>query len=244
MLEVPNQKMDFYGLMKGELLVIVDLFTREAILLWLPSRKQEKVAHTILRRGVPLCIRSESVPELMKEVVRRICITSISICYEHHLIPPPCVRPLKTVMASPLNQSRTGHGARDMDLDADDFLEDVDKYFDSNELTSVSMSEIVRSTSEWHRRMSSKKLSQNGKSINHEALVLGAVAYFYKPPSAQEVEKRVHKATHLDHYMGPATILRSVGTRSFIIQYTNEKGVTRTYQRDAAYDIIDTRQEN
>ena len=30
---------DFYGLMKGEILVIVDLFTRETILQWLPSRK-------------------------------------------------------------------------------------------------------------------------------------------------------------------------------------------------------------
>jgi hypothetical protein len=50
--------MDFYGLMKGEVLVIVDLFTRGTILQWLPSRKQEQVAHTILRRviferGVP-----------------------------------------------------------------------------------------------------------------------------------------------------------------------------------------------
>jgi hypothetical protein len=83
--------------------------------------------------------------------------------------------------------------------------------------------------------MSSKKLSQNGKCINREALVPGAkVYYFYKPPSAQEVEKRGRKAKRLDHYMGPATILRSVGTRSFIIQYTDEKGVTRTYQREAS----------
>ncbi len=34
--------------------------------------------------------------------------------------------------------------------------------------------------------------------------------------------------------MGPATILRSIGTRSFVIQYTDEKSVTRTYQRDAS----------
>ncbi len=61
----------------------------------------------------------------------------------------------------------------------------------------------------------------------------GIKVYFYKPSSAQEVEKRGRKAKHLDHYMGPATILRSVRIRSFIIQYTDEKGVTRTYQRDA-----------
>ncbi len=69
---------DFYGLMKGEILVIVDLFTRETILQWLRSRKQEKIAHTVLRRvvferGVPLSIRSDSAPELMKGVVQRIC---------------------------------------------------------------------------------------------------------------------------------------------------------------------------
>ncbi len=67
---------DVYSLMmKGEILVIVDLFTRETILQRLPtsSRKQEKVAHTILRRGVSLSIRSDSAPKLMKGVVQRIC---------------------------------------------------------------------------------------------------------------------------------------------------------------------------
>jgi hypothetical protein len=75
-----------------------------------------------------------------------------------------------------------------MDLDADDLLEDVDKTFDTSEVKSVMelamrMAEIVCSTSEWHRRMSSKKLSQNGKCINYEALIPGAKVYFYKPPS-------------------------------------------------------------
>jgi transposase InsO family protein len=70
--------MNFYGLMNCEVLVIFDLFTRETILQWLPSRKQEQVAKTILRRviferGVPLSIRSDSAPELMKGVIQRIC---------------------------------------------------------------------------------------------------------------------------------------------------------------------------
>ncbi len=77
----PRQRyygMDFYGLMKGKILVIVDLFTRETILQWLTSRKQDKVANTILRRvifesSVPLSIRSDSAPELMKGVMQRIC---------------------------------------------------------------------------------------------------------------------------------------------------------------------------
>jgi hypothetical protein len=70
-----HYEIDLYGLMKDEILVIVDLFTKETILQWLPSRKQEKVAHTILRRivferGVPLSIRSDSAPELMKGVMQ------------------------------------------------------------------------------------------------------------------------------------------------------------------------------
>jgi hypothetical protein len=96
------------------------------------------------------------------------------------------------------------------------------------------MSGIFRSTSEWHRRMTSNKLSQIGKSINYEDLIPGAQVYFYKPPSAQEVLERGRKAKHLDHYTGPATILRAIGTRSFVLQYTDGKGVTRTYQRDAS----------
>ena len=60
---------DFYGLMSGEILIMVDLFTREVLLQWLPSREQEKVARTILRRvvferGVPLSLRSDNAPEL------------------------------------------------------------------------------------------------------------------------------------------------------------------------------------
>jgi hypothetical protein len=118
-----------------------------------------------------------------------------------------------------------------MVLDEDDLLEDVDTAFDSSKSKSViklamRMAEIVRS----------ETILQNGKWINYEALVPGAKVYFYKPPSEQEVEKRGRKAKHLFQYTGPATILilRSVGTRSFVIQYTNEKGVIRTYQRDAS----------
>ena len=93
-----------------------------------------------------------------------------------------------------------------MDLDADDLLEDVDIAFDTSEQKAVielamRMSEIVRSTSEWHRRMTSQKLSQSGKSIDYEALIPGAKVYFYKPPTAQEVERRGRKAKHLDHYV-------------------------------------------
>ena len=96
------------------------------------------------------------------------------------------------------------------------------------------MVDVAKATSEWHRRMTSKKLSQSGKAIDYKALIPGANVFFYKPPTAQEVERRGRKAKHLDHYTGPATIVRSIGTRSFVIQYTDGQGTTRTYQRDAS----------
>jgi hypothetical protein len=96
------------------------------------------------------------------------------------------------------------------------------------------MAESVRATSEWHRRMTSNRLAQNGQRIKYEALIPGAKVYFYKPPSQADTQARGRKAKHLDHYVGPATIVRQVGTRSFIIQFTDKKGVTRVYQRDAA----------
>ncbi len=59
------------------------------------------------------------------------------------------------------------------------------------------------------------------KKTNYEALIPGAKVYFYKPPSQAETQARGRKAKHLDHYIGPATIVRQVGSRSFIIQYTS-----------------------
>ncbi len=60
---------DFYGLNQGEILVIVDLFTRETILVYLRNRNQDSVAKTIIKniifqRGVPLSLRTDNAPEL------------------------------------------------------------------------------------------------------------------------------------------------------------------------------------
>ncbi len=71
---------DFYGIYDGEILVIVDLFTKETILECLPSRKQETVVQTLMRRviferGVPFSIRSDNTPELMQGIViRQSCV--------------------------------------------------------------------------------------------------------------------------------------------------------------------------
>ena len=69
---------DFYGLQGGEILVMVDLFTRETLLEWLPSRKQNLVVQIVMRRiiferGVPFSIRSDNAPELMRGVVQQLC---------------------------------------------------------------------------------------------------------------------------------------------------------------------------
>ncbi len=40
---------DFYGIYKGEILVIVDLFTRETTLTHLNNRTQDNVAKAIIR---------------------------------------------------------------------------------------------------------------------------------------------------------------------------------------------------
>jgi transposase InsO family protein len=60
---------DFYGVYKGEIMVIVDLFTWETILTHLNNRTQEGVAltilkHVIFQRGVPRSLRTDNAPEL------------------------------------------------------------------------------------------------------------------------------------------------------------------------------------
>ena len=78
----------------------------------------------------------------------------------------------------------------------------------------------AKATSEWHRRMTSDNLSQNGKKINLEDYRIGSEVYFYKPPTALESEKKGRKAKHMDHYAGPAKIIKQIGKRSFLIEYS------------------------
>jgi transposase InsO family protein len=65
---------DFYGHEKGEILVAIDLCTREATLWFLQNRKQENVARAlmtglILQKGAPLTFRNDEASELVKGVV-------------------------------------------------------------------------------------------------------------------------------------------------------------------------------
>jgi transposase InsO family protein len=77
---LPRQRygIDFYGVHNGEILVMVDLFSRETMLEFLPNRKMERVCQAIMKRiifsrGVPDELRSDNAPELMQGIVRQVC---------------------------------------------------------------------------------------------------------------------------------------------------------------------------
>ncbi len=77
---LPRQRygIDFYGVHNGEILVMVDLFSRETMLEFLPNRKMERVCQAIMKRiifsrGVPDELRSDNAPELIQGIVRQVC---------------------------------------------------------------------------------------------------------------------------------------------------------------------------
>ena len=57
--------------------------------------------------------------------------------------------------------------------------------------------------------------------------------------SVLDVEKKARKAKHIDHYVGPATIVKKIGSRSFQISFTKPlTGVTQLLQWDAGMSIL------
>ncbi len=69
-----------------------------------------------------------------------------------------------------------------------DTLEDVDEFFDQSDIKeqfelAMRMVEVTRSTSEWHRRMTTENLGQHGQVVNLNDLPVGSKAYVYKPPT-------------------------------------------------------------
>ena len=288
---------DFYGLQGGEILVMVDLFTRETLLEWLPSRKQNLVVQIVMRRiiferGVPFSIRSDNAPELMKGVVRQLCsylnISQIltgghnprgnAICersnqtlgamlrklddqqYKNVKFYIPAFQfamnttphsaigcspfeaghglPASTLSSARLLAARYPHNSLEGQEGDVNAIEDSEpgelqgKIKDLIELA-MRMVDVAKATSEWHRRMTSDNLSQNGKKINLEDYRIGSEVYFYKPPTALESEKKGRKAKHMDHYAGPAKIIKQIGKRSFLIEFMNAKGKSKVFQRDA-----------
>ncbi len=66
-----------HGHAKGEILVAIDLVTREVCLWLLPNRKQENVSRALLSglvfvKGVPLGFKSDNATELMSGLVAAI----------------------------------------------------------------------------------------------------------------------------------------------------------------------------
>jgi transposase InsO family protein len=77
---LPRQRygIEFYGVHNGKILVMVDLFSRETMLEFLPDRKMERVCQTIMKRivfsrSVPNELRSDNAPELVQGIMRQVC---------------------------------------------------------------------------------------------------------------------------------------------------------------------------
>jgi hypothetical protein len=92
---------------------------------------------------------------------------------------------------------RRAEGGRD-----DDIFEDVDEFFDKSLVKdqfelSMRMAQVTRSTSEWHRRMTSENLSQSGQHLQ---------ATFTARGNQQRQESK-----HIGHYIGPGRIVRHIG---------------------------------
>ena len=288
--------MDFYGTSHGEILVIVDLATRETILRFLPNQKQEHVARTLLNsvfytRGVPLVIRSDNAPQLMQGAARDMCkylgIEQVvtgghnprgnAICERVNQTIGSMIRKmndhdyknLKNLLPAfefAINCSfnsaigctpfEAGHGlpartitearlspkgVRGNDPDS---LEDVNQVFDESLIKlqvelSTRIMEDARATSEWYRRMTCNNLNQSGQEIDLNKMKIGTQVYFYKPPSVDDVKRLGRKAKHINHYVGPGTIKEQIGSRGFMIEFTNPRTkTTHEFQRDAGMILL------
>ncbi len=85
--------------------------------------------------------------------------------------------------------------------------------------------------------MTAENLGQHCQVVNLNDLPIGSKAYVYKPPTPQETISRGRKAKHIDHYIGPGTIARHIGTRSVVITIRDGNGIEREYQRDAGSNL-------
>ncbi len=147
--------------------------------------------------------------------------------------------PARTIAQARIEAQRVGRGATDPEI-----LEDVSPVFDGSAVKhilekAIEIAEEVKAMSEWHRRMSHESLNQKGQRYNLDHYVAGAKVYFYRPPSILDVTKRTRKAKHIDHYVGPTTIIKKIGSRSFQLSFVNPStGTTQLLQRDAGMIIL------
>ena len=295
---LPRQEygIDFYGHHDGNILVAIDLCTREVKLWFLRKQTETLTAKAlltglILQQGVPLLLRSDAANQLIAGTVQamnkflgirqihtggynprgnaiaerfmqtlnamlRKCDDKTYKNIEVFL--PAIAFAHNTTYNSTLQCTpfECGHGYRartisdarlaprlQLNLEGDSQVEDVVTRWESSvpkKVLELAMrfSDEARKKSEWHRKMPSNRLNQAGRSIGPD-LQPGARVYFYKPPTQSEIEKRGRMAKHLDHYLGPATVVRKSGTRSYQLEYRDPKraNAPKPFSRDISMII-------
>jgi transposase InsO family protein len=277
---------DFYGHAKGEILVAIDLCTREVTLWFLKSRKQDLVCRALLsnlifQKGVPLTFRNDNAAEFVHGVVKSMneylgieqidtggynargnatverfmqhLTANLTKCSDKeyndiNLYLQAIAFAHNTTFSSVLNCTpfEAGHGLKarsvsdarmsprmqistDLRGNEEDCVTHWDTTVHNNVLElATRFSKSAVSQSEWHRKMTAEARNQSGKPIENDLLKDGMEVYFYKPPSQAEVIKKGRKAKHLEHYHGPAVIVKKIRTRSYEISYNG-----KTFKRDA-----------
>ena len=278
--------LDFYGHAKGEILVAIDLCTREVTLWFLKSRKQDLVCRALLsnlifQKGVPLTIRNDNAAEFVHGVVKSMnnylgieqvdtggynargnavverfmqhLTANLTKCTDKEyndikLYLQAIAFAHNTTFSSVLNCTpfEAGHGLKARSVsdarlsprmqlhseprgDDEDCVTHWDTTVHNNVIEMATrFAKNAVSQSEWHRRMTAESRNQSGKPIENDLLREGMEVYFYKPPSQTEVLKKGRKAKHLEHYHGPAVIVKKIRTRSYEISYNG-----KTFKRDA-----------
>ncbi len=109
--------------------------------------------------------------------------------------------------------------------------EDIDEIFDKDSLRlqlelAVRMTEVARSVSEWHRRMTAEILNQSGQPVDMSKYPVGTRLFFYKPPSKQEADSKGRRAKHIDHYVGPARVTSTLASDQYNLKWKRSMGGT------------------
>ena len=84
--------------------------------------------------------------------------------------------------------------------------------------------------------MTSEQLNQAGKPISATGIPSGSQVYFFKLPSQGQAEEQGRMVKHLNHYCGPATVVRKVPSRlrNYELTHKDASGKITSYFRDVA----------
>ncbi len=59
---------------------------------------------------------------------------------------------------------------------------------------------------------------------------VGISVFFYKPPSKQEADSKGRRVKAIDHYVGPARVIKHIGTRSVQLEMEEANGRNIAYK--------------